>query len=212
MRRQFAIASAGRAASTTLFNTLVATLQVRHAVFPIWDFSPAAKLAEAYAGDRFDYVIVKSETFHVIEHLRFYDRTTLILLSRRDHLRQIVSHLVSLRGGRFHVAPGAVAPPTCPFRIERHEFLALAHMVLAMEHHAATADFSAFDSVERWAFEDFVTDIAGHITALGVENPRIASQTGLHHGAGTILNMDEVRGWAASLQADGLRVPALEHA
>ena len=213
MKRQFAIASAGRTASTSLYDTLVATLQVRNSVYPIWDLSPANLLAEVYAGDRFDYVVVKSEAFHFIHHLRFRDRTTLILLTRRDHLRQIVSHIVSLRSGRFH-ATGAVpaqAEPfhiakAEPFQIERHEFLFLAHMVLMMEAHFRTADFAGFDRVERWTFEDLVADFLGHLGLLGLQHPRRMDRTGVGYDAGTVLNLPEVLDWAADLAADGLRV------
>jgi hypothetical protein len=205
VKRQFAIASAGRTASTSLFDTLVTTLQVRNAVFPIWDFSPAALLAQAYAGDRFDYVVVKSETFHFINHLRFRERTTLILLTRRDHLRQVVSHIVSLRCGRFHAAGNAKAPP---FRIERHEFLFLAHMVLMMEGYFRTTDFSEFDRVERWTFEDLVADFPRHLGLLGLEKPKRVDRLGVGHDAATVLNMPEVLDWAAGLAAAGLRVGA----
>jgi len=198
VKRQFAIASAGRTASTSLYQTLIATLQVGNSVFPIWDFSPANLLAEAYAGDRFDYVVVKSETFHFIHHLRCRDRTTLILLTRRDHLRQIVSHIVSLRSGRFHVAGGRPARAQ-PFRIERHEFLSLAHMVLMAEAHFRTADFSGFDRVERWTFEDLGADFPAHIERLGLERPRRMERTGVGYDAGTVLNLPEVLDWAAGL-------------
>ncbi len=208
MIRQFAIASAGRTASTTLFNTLAATLQVRHSVCPVWDFSPAERLADAYAGDRFDYVIVKGETWHFIDQLRHRDVTTLILLTRRDHLRQIVSHLVSLRAGRFHAGQGAA--PAAPFSIDRHEFLSLAHMILAMEAYFQIADFSAFDRVERWQTEAFTADLPGHLQGIGIENPRIADQRGVTHGEQTVLNMPEVQAWAEKLAPEGLGVGALE--
>ena len=203
MRHQYAIASAGRTASTTLFQTIVNTLQVRHSVCPVWDFSPAQHLADAYAGDRFDYVVVKGETRHFIDHLRHSGATTLILLTRRNHLRQIVSHLVSLRAGRFHAGTGGA--PAVPFRVGRHEFLFLAHMILDMEAHFRTADLGCFGRVERWEFEALTADLPGHLGALGMANPRIADQRGVPHGQGTVLNMDEVRGWAEALAPEGLR-------
>ncbi len=207
MRRQFAIASAGRTASTTLFHSLVNSLSLRHAVCPVWDFSPAERLAEAYAGDRFDYVVVKGETWHFVEQLRHRDVTTLILLTRQDHVRQIVSHLVSLRAGKFHARAGAAPAP--PLRIGRHEFLSLAHMILAMEDYFAGADFGGFDRLERWRFEDLTADVGGHLRALGVDQPRIAPQRGVAYDEATVLNMDQVLGWAAALQRDGLRMGAL---
>jgi hypothetical protein len=211
MKRQFAISSAGRTASTSLYDTLVSTLQVRNSVYPIWDLSPANLLAEAYAGDRFDYVVVKSEAFHFIHHLRFRDRTTLILLTRRDHLRQIVSHIVSLRSGRFH-ATGAAPVPAEPFHIQRHEFLFLAHMVLMMEADFRTADLAGFDRVERWTFEDLVADFLGHLGLLGLQHPRRMDRIGVGYDAGTVLNMPEVLDWAADLAKDGLRVGSLQPA
>jgi hypothetical protein len=105
MKHQFAIAS------TSLFQTLINTLSVKNSVCPRWDFSPANLLAQAYAGDRYDYVIVKGETFHFLHSLRFPERTTLVLLTRRDRFRQIVSHLVSLRSGRFHASGPVPARP-----------------------------------------------------------------------------------------------------
>ena len=204
MIRQFAIASAGRTASTTLFDTLIATLQVRHSVCPVWDFSPAERLTDAYAGDRYDYVIVKGETWHFIDLLQHRNVTTLILLTRRNHLRQIVSHLVSLRAGRFHA--GRNAAPATAFTIGRHEFLSLAHMILAMESYFETADFSSFDRVERWRTEDFTADLPSHLEAIGVDNPRIGNQRGVSHADQTVLNMSEVQTWAEALAADGLRV------
>ncbi len=204
MRRQYAIASAGRTASTTLFDTVVRTLQVRNSVCPIWDFSPADKLADAYAGDQYDYIVVKGETWHFIDQLRHRDATTLILLTRRDHLRQIVSHLVSLRAGRFHA--GESAPPAAPFRVGRHEFLSLAHMILAMEEHFRTADLSGFGAVERWEFETLTADLPSHMGLLGIQAPRITERRGVPHDEGRVLNMDEVRCWASALAAEGLRV------
>ncbi len=209
MKRQFAIASAGRTASTSLFQSIVDTLSVDSSICPIWDFSPAGLLSQAYAGDRFDYVAVKGETFHFIDHLRHPDRTTLILLTRRDHLRQITSHLVSLRAGRFHAAgPGAVTP----FRVARHEFLFAAHLVLMMDHHFATADFSRFDRVERWCFEDLTADFPGHLARLGLNRPRIARRDGVRYDAGTIVNREEVQAWAEALAPEGLRIRIAEPA
>jgi hypothetical protein len=151
MKRQFAIASAGRTASTSLYQTLINTLSVKNSVCPIWDFSPANLLAQAYAGDRHDFVIVKGETFHFLHSLRFPERTTLVLLTRRDRFRQIVSHLVSLRSGRFHASgPGSAA--AAPFRVERHEFLFAAHLILMMDAHLAANSFADFEQVERWTF------------------------------------------------------------
>jgi len=207
VKRQFAILSAGRTASTSLFRTLIETLQVRNAVFPIWDFSPADLLEKAYAGDRFDYVLVKSETFHVLRHLRFRDRTTAILLTRRDHLRQIVSHLVALHSGRFRVERRASPAKAEPVRIERNEFLCVAHMVLMMEQFMRTADLDGFDQVERWAYEDLVADFPFHLRKLGVDKPRIAQARGVAYDFSTVLNMDEVLGWAEALRGEGLRVP-----
>jgi hypothetical protein len=213
LRRQIAIASAGRTASTSLYHSLISTLQVHHSVCPIWQFSPAELLAEVYAGDCFDYVIVKSETFHFIDLLRFRDHTTLILLTRRDHLRQIVSHIVSLRGGRFHGAPADAAPRTAePFTVERHEFLSLAHMVLMMEEHFRVADFSSFDRVERWTFEDMVGDLPGHLRALGLETPRIVRKMAAGYDAQTVRNLPDVLAWAAALAGEGLRVGGLRPA
>lgn len=209
MKRQIAIASAGRTASTSLFNTLTASLQMRNSVCPIWDFSPAGQLAQAYAGDRFDYVLVKGETFHFIDHLRHRERTTLILLTRRDHLRQIVSHLVSLRAGRFHAGagPAGAAPAkVTPFRVERHEFMFLAHLVLMMELHFRATDFSTFDRVERWSFEDLVADFPGHLAKLGVVSPRPAQMRGVSYDAASITNMAEVLGWAVEMTQAGLRL------
>lgn len=206
MKRQFAIISSGRAASTSLFRTLIATLQVRHAVYPIWDFSPLNLLEDAYAGDRFDYVIVKSETPHVVRHLRFRDRTTLILLSRRDQLRQIVSHLVSLHSGRFRAAAGGALPKAAPFRIERNEFLFVAHMVLMTELYFRSADFGDFDRVERWTFEELVADFPAHLRQLGLEKPRVMEERGVGYDRATVLNMDEVLGWAEALRGEGLRL------
>ena len=209
MIRQFAIASAGRTASTSLFQSLVDTLSVDSAVCPVWDFSPAGLLAQAYAGDRYDYVVAKGETFHFVDHLRHPDRTTLILLTRRDHLRQITSHLVSLRAGRFHAAGQAAISP---FRVARHEFLFAAHLVLMMEQHFATADFSRFDRVERWCFEDLTADFPGHLGRLALERPRVARLGGVGYDARTIVNMDEVRSWAAALVPEGLRLRVAEPA
>lgn len=209
MIRQFAIASAGRTASTSLFQSIVETLSLANAVCPIWDFSPAGLLAQAYGGDRFDYVVVKGETFHFIDHLRYPERTTLVLLTRWDHLRQITSHLVSLRAGRFHAAgPAAVSP----FRVARHEFLFAAHLVLMMEEHFATTDFSRFDRVERWRFEDLVADFPDHLSRLGLERPRIARLDGVAYDAATIVNFDEILGWAEALVPEGLRVRVAEPA
>lgn len=209
MIRQFAIASAGRTASTSLFQSLVDTLSVESAVCPIWDFSPAGLLAQAYAGDRFDYVVAKGETFHFIDHLHHADKSTLVLLTRRDHLRQITSHLVSLRAGRFHAAgPAAVSA----FRVARHEFLFAAHLVLMMEQHFATADFSRFDRVERWCFEDLIADFPGHLSRLGLERPRIARLGGVGYDTKTIVNWDEIHVWAEALVPEGLRVRIAEPA
>ena len=204
MKRQIAIASAGRTASTSLYNALIRSYQVANTVYPVWDFSPAAILAGLYADDRHDYVIVKSETFHFIDHLRFRDRTTLVLLTRRDHLQQIISHVVSLRSGRFHAA-GADSAMAKPFRIERHEFRFLAHMVLMMEHYASTAALTDFGQVERWTFEDLIADFPGHLSRLGLQKPRMATQRGVRYDASTVLNMPEVLEWAADLAGEGLR-------
>jgi hypothetical protein len=198
MKRQFAIASAGRTASTSLYQTLINTLSVKNSVCPIWDFSPANLLAQAYAGDRHDFVIVKGETFHFLHSLRFPERTTLVLLTRRDRFRQIVSHLVSLRSGRFHASgPGSAA--AAPFRVERHEFLFAAHLILMMAAHLAANSFAEFEQVERWTFEEMTADFSGHLRRLGLVEPRIAHLRGVPYDDRTILNLDEVRAWAEDL-------------
>ena len=51
-------------------------------------------------------------------------------------------------------------------------------------------------------------DLAGHLRAVGIENPRLAEQRGVPYGPGTVANMDEVRGWAEELATDGLRTGA----
>jgi len=212
MKRQFAIASAGRTASTSLFQTLVNALSTRHSVCPVWDFSPADLLAEAYAGDRYDYVVAKGETFHFLDLLRHSKHTTLILLTRHDQFRQVLSLLVSLRSGRFHSGPAAsVLVKATPFRVERHEFLFAAHLVLMMEAHFASRSFAEFDQVERWTFEDLISDFPGHLQRLGLSAPRPAQFRGVGYDTTTILNIDEVRAWAGDLTAEGLRVmePAL---
>jgi hypothetical protein len=197
MKHQFAIASAGRTASTSLFETLINTLSAKNSVCPIWDFSPVNLLAQAYAGDRHDYVIVKGETFHFLHSLRFRERTTLILLTRRDRFRQIVSHLVSLRSGRFHVGPGSKAP--APFQVERHEFLFAAHLILMMDAHFAANSFAEYEQVERWIFEEMTADFSGHLRRLGLAAPRIAHYRGVPYDDQTITNPDEVRAWAGDL-------------
>jgi hypothetical protein len=204
MKRQVAIASAGRAASTTLYHTLLSTLAGAGKVFPIWEHASGERLAQAYEQADIDYILIKSETFHFLERLRFRDKTTLILLTRGNHLRQVVSHIVSLRSGRFH--NGEKAARAEPFVMRRHEFLTLAHMVLMMERYQEETDFSAFDVVERWLFEDFVADVPGHLRKLGVENPRVSNQIGVGYDATTIVNFDEVLSWAKALETDGFRV------
>ncbi len=93
-----------------------------------------------------------------------------------------------------------------PFRIQWHEFLFLAHMVLMMEAHFRDADLARFDRVERWTFEDMIADFPGHLGLLGLDNPRRTDRIGVGYDAGTVLNMPEVLDWAAGLAADGLRV------
>jgi hypothetical protein len=207
MKRQFAIASAGRTASTSLFQTLADTLSARHSVCPIWDFSPAALLAQAYAGDRYDFVIAKGETFHFIHNLRFPERTTLVLLTRSDRFRQIVSHLVSLRNGRFHMT-GPVSVEPAPFKVERHEFLFVAHLVIMMEAHFRANSFAEFAQVERWTFEEMTADFPGFLRRLGLAEPRIRQLRGVPYDARSILNLEEVRGWAEDVGIAAAREPA----
>ncbi len=202
--RQIAIASAGRTGSTSLFNSLVATLGTRGRIYPIWTYSPGPMLAEAYAAEDDGHIIVKSETFHFLSMLKRREHTTLVLLSRRDQVRQVVSHIVSLRSGRFFDDSGESGPVE-PFAIDRHEFLSIAYMVLMMETHFRTIDRYGFDRVEHWMFEDMVADMPGHLLRLGIEQPTISNRMGVSYDSNTVLNLDEVHFWASSMVREGLR-------
>lgn len=204
LRRQIAIASAGRAASTSLYMTLVETLRHAGEVRAIWEHASGEQMARAYAEDGADFLVIKAETFHFVERLEHRDRTTLILLRRRDHLRQVVSHLVSLRTGRFHgrAQDGVRAPR---FAIAREEFLALAYMVLMMERFQAQAKLDGFDDIRRWDYEDLVADFAGHLRQIGIDDYVDRQLLGVRYDASTVTNMDEVAEWARALESEGFR-------
>lgn len=207
LRRQVAIASAGRAASTSVYHSIVGTLRSVGSVEAIWEHASGERLAETYRKDAVDFIVTKAETFHFVDRLEHGDRTTLILLKRRNHLRQLVSHLVSLRTGRFHSARGGEAAR--PFRIERHEFLALAHMILMMEQFQDSRDFSRFDQVERWWFEELTTDFAGHMARIGLAQYVDQQLLGVRYDRAVVENLDEVVAWANGLAGDGFRTGEL---
>jgi hypothetical protein len=193
MLRQIAIASPGRAASTTLFRAVILALRHTHRVYHIWDFSPVRYLDDAYARPAIDAIVVKGETYHFIDHLQHRDRTDLILLTRGDKLAQMISHLVSLRSGRFHAeAHRAITP----FRVGRDECLFLAHFILMTERYFSESAFDGFREVYRWLHEDLVKDFPGHLARLGLTMPQaLTPARGVSYHRDTIENLDELRKW-----------------
>ncbi len=195
MRRQIAIANPGRTASTTLYNALVMALKDSNRVYHIWDFSPVRLLDDAYRREDIDIVVVKGETYHFIEHLRHRDVTDLILLTRRDKLAQVVSHLVSLRGGRFHAKDSA---PLQPFRVNRDECLFVAHFIRMSEAYFDASDFKDFGRVERWQYEDLVADFPAHLARLGITAPGpVQAIRGIPYELDTVQNLAELKQWCA---------------
>jgi hypothetical protein len=193
MRRQIAIASPGRTASTTLYNAVVIALRDKNLVYHIWDFSPVRLLEDAYRRKDIDAVVVKGETYHFIEHLKHRDVTDLILLTRRNKLAQVVSHLVSLRGGRFHAKDSAPMPR---FRVSRDECLFVAHFIRMSEAYFRTTDFRDFRRVERWLHEDLVADLPGHLARLDLATPGpVEAMRGIPYELDTVENLEELKQW-----------------
>jgi len=195
MLRQIAIASPGRTASTTLFRALLLGLRDTHRLYHIWDFSPVRHLEDAYARSGIDAIVVKGETYHFIDHLRHRDLTDLILLTRNDKLAQMTSHLVSLRGGRFHAQNHqAIAP----FRVSRDECLFLAHFILMTERYFRETEFIGFRRIHRWSHEDLVDDLGGHLAQIDLTVPEaLTFARGIPYDDRTIENADELREWCA---------------
>jgi len=195
MLRQIAVASPGRAASTTLFRALILGLQDTYRLYHIWDFSPVRHLEDAYSRPDIDAIVVKGETYHFIEHLRHRELTDLVLLTRGDKLAQMTSHLVSLRGGRFHAQDQRTI---APFRVDRAECLFLAHFIRMTEHYFETADFSGFRRVLRWRHEDLIRDLGGHLAQIGLSAATAPKPArGIPYDANTIENIDDLRAWCA---------------
>lgn len=195
MLRQIAVASPGRAASTTLFRALILGLQDTYRLYHIWDFSPVRYLEDAYSRPAIDAIVVKGETYHFIEHLQHRELTDLILLTREDKLAQMTSHLVSLRGGRFHAQDGrAIAP----FRVSRDECFFLAHFIRMTEQYFDTAEFEGFRRVFRWRHENLVRDLGGHLAQIDLGLPEaLKPARGIPYDRNTIENIDDLRAWCA---------------
>ena len=86
------------------------------------------------------------------------------------------------------------------------KFLFAGHLVLMMDVCFASRDFSEFDQVERWTFEDLTADFEGHLGRLGMTGLRPAQRRGVGYDETSIVNLAQVRRWAADLVPRGLRI------
>lgn len=208
--QHYAIASAGRAASTTLLNLMRVSLTRLQGREPhvIWAFSPTDRMQQLQYQPDGNTLLIKGETYHYLEALKHPEEFNVITITREDHLQQVLSHVVVMKTGQYHQI-GLVRKK---MRVDLHDFMLVAHLVLGTQHYIENMDVSKFGRVVKTTYEEMTANFGKILQAVDLPfDPGMqaaSNRLGLKFDRSAFENWDEIIEWAQSLQHLGFNLLA----